>query len=239
MTKLKVLTVEDDSDIRELLRFSLEQNDFEAIEAKSGEEGLGIALSEHVDLVLLDLMLPGIDGYETCKRLKKVKAEVPVIMLTAKAADYDQLAGFDAGADDYVAKPFSPKTVMARIKAILRRTQLRDANCEEKAAKPSECTVYTAHGIVLDTQRYMVTVNKKPIDLSLTEFHILAALLSKPGWVFSRDQLINASRGGVYSATERSVDVQILGLRRKLGEKGRYIETVRGVGYRILDKDIA
>ncbi|MFW6363750.1 MAG: response regulator transcription factor [Spirochaeta sp.] len=226
METARILIVDDEPDILELLRYNLEREGWVVESAQSGEEALRFVSSRPFDIVVLDLMLPGIDGLEVCARIKAGDMGPAVLMLTARTEDPDIVTGLNVGADDYVTKPFSPKVLIARIKALLRRTRGENRTATE---------VYSAHGIQLDSTRYEVTVEGNPVDLSATEFSILEVLMKNPGWVFSRAKIIDAVKGDNYPVTERSVDVQILGLRRKLGDHGDAIQTVRGVGYRLVD----
>jgi DNA-binding response OmpR family regulator len=223
----KLLVVEDEDDIRELIAFNLEMSNFEVLKAKSGEEAIQIAEKEIPDTIILDVMLPGIDGFEVCRYLKKNVStkEIPVIMLTARSEDSDVVTGLELGADDYITKPFSPRILIARVHAAVRR---RSETGETKT--PRQIKV---HDILIDFPRHEVYVKGENVNLSATEFAILKFLITNPGWVFSRSQIIDAVKGGNYPVTPRSVDVQILGLRKKLGNEGRFIETVRGVGYRL------
>ncbi len=224
----KVLVVEDNPDILELVAYNLESQGFEVVRTATGENALAQIKAKKIDLVVLDLMLPGINGLDVCRKIKQSEAtrHIPVILLTAKSEDVDIISGLEIGADDYITKPFSPKVLIARARAVLRR------NAEAAVAASSE-TVLQVHGISMDTVRHEVLVEGQPVELSATEFAILRHLLANPGWVFSRNQIIDAVRGGNYPVTERSVDVQILGLRKKLGTQGLHVETVRGVGYRL------
>ena len=226
--KHKILVIEDEDDIRELIAFNLELNNMDVLKAKNGEQGIEIAEKEHPDIIILDLMLPGIDGFEVCRHLKKntTTQDITVIMLTAKAEDPDVVTGLEIGADDYITKPFSPRILIARINATLRR---KSGGGGEQAA-PMKLKV---HNIMIDIPRHEVYVNGEFVNLSVTEFEILKFLASSPGWVFSRNQIIGSVKGTNSPITLRSVDVQILGLRKKLGNQGRFIETIRGVGYRI------
>jgi len=223
-----VLIVEDEEDIRELVRFNLAREGYTTSTAGSGEEGLRLARTKQPDLVLLDLMLPGIDGLEVCRRLKKESAteNIPIVMLTAKGEESDIVAGLELGADDYVTKPFSPKVLIARVRAVVRRR-----------ARPTteQGGVVRIHELTIDPQRHEVLVGESRADLTYTEFRLLQLLAARPGLVFTRYQIVNAVRGEDYPVTDRSVDVQVVGLRRKLGAAGVYIETVRGVGYRFKD----
>ncbi len=227
MAKETVLVVEDDENIQELIRVNLEREGYRAMVASTGEEGLRAARAEPPDLMLLDLMLPGLDGLEVCRMMKADTSVrgVPIIMVTAKGEEADVVAGLELGADDYVTKPFSAKVLLARVRAALRRTRRR----------PDEGEVVRAHDMVIHPGRHAVLVSGEPVELTLTEFKILHFLAGRPGWVFTRYQIVDAVRGEDYAVTERSVDVQIVGLRKKLGRAGRYIETVRGVGYRFME----
>ncbi|MDC7224405.1 MAG: response regulator transcription factor [Spirochaetales bacterium] len=225
--KEKLLVVEDEVDIRELISFNLEMCGYEVIRASDGMEGWEKARSENPDLIVLDLMLPGIDGFEVCKRLRGEKStqNIPIIMLTARSEEENMVKGLELGADDYVTKPFSPRVLVARVKAVLRRKGVLKETTSHR--------VVSLHGISIDPARHEVRAGGKSITLSATEFSILYFLAENPGWVFSRSQIIDAVKGEDYPVTSRSVDVQILGIRKKLGGKGDCIETVRGVGYRM------
>ena len=225
MAKKKILVVDDEEDILELLRFNLLREGYNVSCAASGEEALRLAQSEISDLLVLDLMLPGIDGLEVTKILKNDSRtkDIPIVMLTAKGEEADIVAGLELGADDYITKPFSPRVLVARVRAVLRR--------KVKEYK-EETPVHRIHDIVIHPGRHEVLVNDKPVQLTLTEFGILNYLARRPGWVFTRSQIMDAVKGEDYFVTDRSVDVQIVGLRKKLCNAGKYIETVRGVGYR-------
>ncbi len=227
MPKEHILVVDDEEDIRELIAYNLEKEGYGVAAVKTGEEALARIAREQPDVVILDLMLPGIDGLEVCRRMKMQEQtrDVPIIMLTAKSEDSDIVAGLELGADDYLTKPFSPKVLVAHLRAVLRRA--RDA------ASRSDATLLRIHNITIDVSRHEVTVDGKRIALSATEFAILEHFARSPGWVFSRNRIIDAVKGKDYPVTERSVDVQILGLRKKLGAAGEHIQTIRGVGYRI------
>lgn len=231
MAPKKILVIEDDEDIQELVKYNLVKEGYQSLQALTGEDGLKLARGKQPDLIVLDLMLPGLDGMEVCKQLKRdPKTEsIPVVMLTAKAEESDIVAGLEVGADDYLPKPFSPKVLIARIRTILRRRS--PAATKTTSEKP-----LVIGDLVIDPGRHTVSHKGKPIDLTLTEFKLLRLLAEKPGWVFSRYQIVDGVRGEDYSVTERAVDVQIVGLRRKLGPAGKYIETVRGVGYRFQDQ---
>jgi len=230
MSKERILIVEDEEDILALVHYNLTKEGYRATTATSGEEGLKLARDENPDLILLDLMLPGMDGLEVCRALKN-RAEtqsIPIIMLTAKGEEADIVTGLELGADDYVTKPFSPKVLIARIRAIARRG--REALPEEGGEQ-----VIHINDLVIHPGRNEVLVQGQPVDLTFTEFRVLQFLAGRPGWVFTRYQIVNAVRGEDYSVTDRAVDVQVVGLRKKLGPCGIYIETVRGVGYRFKD----
>ncbi len=223
----KLLIVDDEEDILEVLSYMLSREGYTVVTAETGEKCVELASSHLPDLILLDLMLPGIDGRDVCGILKndpRLK-HIPVIMLTAKAEESDVVAGLEVGADDYVAKPFSPGILLARVKAMLRR--------RKAAAVMSGVGVIENGGITLDLDRREATVDGSPVELTFTEFEVLRLFLKKPGVVFTRQQIVNDTKGADYAVTDRSVDVQIVGLRRKLGDEGLRIETVRGVGYKL------
>jgi two-component system alkaline phosphatase synthesis response regulator PhoP len=226
-----VLVVDDEADIRELVRYNLEKEGYGVVGVASGEDALTAATRKLPDLVILDLMLPGVDGLEVCRRLKSdpATARIPVIMLTAKGGEADIVSGLELGAADYMTKPFSPRVLVARVKAVLRR---------EAAGTADEGETIRAAGIVIHPGRHQVLVDDHPVELTATEFRILVFLARRPGWVFTRQQLVDAAQGddayaGDRFVTDRSVDVHIVSLRRKLGASGATIETVRGVGYRL------
>lgn len=223
MAKEKILVVDDEEDILELLRYNLGKEGYQLIAVTSGEAALSKAKAENPDLIILDLMLPGMDGLEVCKVLKNesATASIPVIMLTAKGEDADIVTGLELGADDYITKPFSPRVVLARVRAALRRKK----KAEEKGP-------IKIHEIIINPSRHEVLVKNERIELTATEFKILELLASRPGWVFTRNQIISQVKGEDYPVTDRAVDVQIVSLRKKLGSAGKYIDTVHGVGYR-------
>lgn len=230
MAKKHILVVEDEEDILALIHYNLTREGFRATCASSGEEALRLVEREPPDLIILDLMLPGIDGLEFCRTLKgnPETRDVAVIMVTAKGEEADVVAGLELGADDYVTKPFSPRILVARVRTVLRRREV-------PAAKPGGEEAIRIDELVIHPGRNEVLVEGRPIDLTFTEFRVLYFLASRPGWVFTRYQIVNAVRGDDYAVTDRAVDVQIVGLRKKLGAYGKYIETVRGVGYRFKD----
>jgi len=234
MVKPSVLIVEDEADIRELVSWNLLKEGFQVASVATGEEALATAGTKTFDLVLLDLMLPGMDGLTVCRRLKtgEKTASIPVIMLTAKRDEVDIVAGLNLGADDYVTKPFSPKVLLARIDAVLRRAS--NGKPTPSTTQVDDETI-SIHDLVIHPHRHQVILQGEPIQLSATEFRVLHFLVSKPGWVFTRQQILDGVHGSNYIITDRSVDVLIVGLRKKLGPASRYIETVRGVGYRFLE----
>jgi two-component system phosphate regulon response regulator PhoB len=228
MARTKILAVEDDKDILELVRYNLSKEGYAVTTEITGEQALKQVRSLMPDLVLLDLMLPGMDGLEVCRVLKgdPLTRHIAVVMLTAKGEESDIVVGLELGADDYVTKPFSPKVLIARIRAVLRR--------KAQAAAPGRETV--SHGdLVIDPGRHEVRAKGERLDLTSTEFRILHFLARRPGWVFTRQQIVDAVKGVDYAVTERAVDVQMVGLRKKLGPCASYVETVRGVGYRFRD----
>jgi len=227
MPKPTILVVDDEEDIRELISLNLKREGYEVRPVETGEEALAEARRGVVSLIVLDLMLPGIDGLEVCRKLKADPRTqpIPVVMLTAKGEESDIVTGLELGADDYVTKPFSGKVLVARVRRILRR---KSEGAEKEA-------VVKIHELSLDPARYEVMAGNKPVELTLTEFNILHTLARRPGRVFTRYQIVDAIHGDDYLVTDRAVDVQIVALRKKLGPCAKYIETVRGVGYRFLD----
>jgi two-component system phosphate regulon response regulator PhoB len=225
MAREKILVVDDEEDILELVEYNLAKNGYQVTCVATGEDALKRARSELPDLVVLDLMLPGVDGLEVCKILKNDRktSYIPIVMLTAKGEEADIVTGLELGADDYVTKPFSPRILLARVRAVLRR---------KTQATPEETEVIKRHELVIHPGRHEVLIGDKRVDLTFTEFRVLHFLARRPGWVFTRSQIVDAVRGSDYPVTDRSVDVQIVGLRKKLATAGKYVETVRGVGYR-------
>jgi len=225
MKKEKILIVEDEKDVLNLIDYNLSKEGYTIRTAETGEAGLKIAANELPDLIILDLMLPGIDGLEICRILKKNPDtdSIPVVMLTAKGEESDIVIGLELGADDYITKPFSPKVLIARVRAILRRNKIKTDD---------ERTKLAIGDLVIDPDRHEVIFKNKIIDLTSTEFKLLHCLARKPGRVFSRYQIVDAIKGADYPVTERSVDVQIVGLRKKLGVAGKSIVTIRGIGYK-------
>ncbi|NOY52196.1 MAG: response regulator transcription factor [Deltaproteobacteria bacterium] len=226
MEPRRILVVDDEKDIRDLVRYHLERAGFRVDSLDRGDEVIVRAGEVRPDLVVLDLMLPGLDGREVCRLLRAdpETASIPIVMLTAKGNEEEIIHGLDLGADDYVTKPFSPKVLLSRIGAVLRRVPSESS---------PEGRILAIRALTIDPGRHEVRVNGGRVDLTLTEFRILYLLAKRPGWVYSRYQIVDAVRGEDYPVTDRSVDVQIVGLRKKLGPVGKEIETVRGVGYRL------
>jgi len=227
MAKSTILIVDDEEDILELLNYNLTREGYQVLMAQSGEQALEAAQSELPGLIILDLMLPGIDGLDVCRELKKDSKtqNIPIIMLTAKGEEADIVTGLELGADDYVTKPFSPKVLLARVRSVLRRSVVPKE--EGKKIK--------IHDLVIDAGRHEVLAAGERVELTYTEFEILQLLAGRPGRVYTRYQIVDAIRGTEYAVTDRAVDVQIVALRKKLGACGKYIETVRGIGYRFKD----
>jgi two-component system phosphate regulon response regulator PhoB len=223
--KEKILVVDDEKDILELIEFNLSNNGYKVNTTASGEEALELIKKNEFDLVILDIMLPGIDGLDICKIIKADKniSHIPVIMLTAKAEEIDRVTGFEIGADHYVTKPFSPRELLAIVKSVLRRKTRNDEHPVQ---------ILEFDDLKIHLGKYEVTVKGKPVKLTNIEFKILAALAKRPGWVMTRYQIVDAARGEGGFVTDRTVDVHIASLRKKLGEENNLIETVRGVGYK-------
>lgn len=224
MRKGTILVIDDEKDLIELIRYNLEKEGFEVKGAADGENGLAMARQKTPDLILLDLMLPGIDGLEVCRALRSEArtSRIPIIMLTARGTEPDRVVGLELGADDYVTKPFSPRELVARIRALLRR-----------ASSPQPPPDIIRRGaLVMDLGRREVTCGKTVIDLTATEFKLLQFLASQPGRVFSRSELIDGVLGRDVAVLDRTIDVHMVALRKKLGGCSELIETVRGFGYR-------
>ena len=222
----RILVVDDEEDLLELVRYNLTKDGYQVECVGTGEDALKAARRQPPDLIVLDWMLPTVDGLEVCRRLKgdSKTRDIPVVMLTAKGEESDMIAGLERGADDYVAKPFSPRVLSARVRALLRRNESRRQNELE--------TTIDVHELSIHPGRHEVTLAGEPVELTYTEFALLQFLAKRPGWAYTRAQIVDAVKGEDYPVTERSVDVQVAGLRKKLGAFGSYIETVRGVGYR-------
>ena len=225
MSRESILVVEDEDDIAELIRYNLESEKFNVTVAATGEKGVEAARRNKPDLVLLDLMLPGMNGLEVCRALKgdRLTADVPIMMVTARGEETDIVTGLELGAEDYVTKPFGIKVLLARVRAMLRRRTTK---------VPADDEPLRIHDVEIHPGRHEVRAGNDEIVLTNTEFRILHFLARRPGWVFTRYQIVDGIRGENYPVTERAVDVQIVALRRKLGGFGGLIETVRGVGYR-------
>ncbi|MDR0842841.1 MAG: response regulator transcription factor [Acidobacteriota bacterium] len=224
-----VLVIDDEKDLLELVRYNLEKEGYRITTAEDGESGLRAAVRESPDIVIIDLMLPGMDGLDVCRRLREDPRTIktPVIMLTAKSSETDRIVGLEIGADDYVTKPFSPRELAARIKAVLRRT-----SAQSQTQSPDAAPALRRGGLTVDPTRRSVVCDGKNIDLTATEFRLLHLLAKHPGRVYSRAELIGGALGRDIVVSDRTIDVHITGLRRKLGDTGELVETVRGFGYR-------
>jgi len=227
--KNSVIVIEDEIDIAELIKFNLSADGHEVNTYNSGEDGLAAVLSHRPDLVLLDLMLPGMSGKNICQVLRKndKTQDIPIIMVTAKGEESDIVQGLEMGADDYITKPFTPSILKARVNSVLRRSNRAPVENTEESFEVGKLSFHLG--------RHEVQLEGEELTLTVSEFDILEFLARRPGWVFTRQQIVDAVRGENYSVTDRSIDVVIVGLRKKLGESGSYIETVRGVGYRFKD----
>lgn len=224
--KKTVLVVDDERDLVDLMTFNLQRNGYGVISAGSGLEALDLARREKPDLILLDLMLPGIDGNEVARRLKADAATnaIPIIMLTAKSEETDVVVGLTLGADDYITKPFSVKILLARLNNVLRRNE---------TAGSGDSAMMKAGPLTIDTSKHEVSVNGEPVKLTLTEFKLLVALASAHGRVLTRDQLMDKGMGTDVFVTDRAIDVHVTAIRKKLGDASWLVHTVRGVGYRL------
>ena len=231
MAKERILIVDDEEDILELVRLSLEKEGYPTLCAESGEKALSIARAELPDAMVLDLMMPGIDGLEVTRRIKSDPgtAGILIVMLTAKGEEADIITGLELGADDYVTKPFSPRILIARIRSVLRRRT-------RPATVADDTGAVHVHGITIIPHKHTVETAAGKVTLTPTEFNVLHLLARHPGWVFTRWQIVDKIKGEDYAVTDRSVDVQIAGLRKKLGAFGNCVETVRGVGYRFKEE---
>jgi two-component system phosphate regulon response regulator PhoB len=230
MSGAKILIVEDEVDIAELVRYNLELAKHQVKLVHSGDEALNAVKNFNPSLVLLDIMLPGLSGLQICQAMKADPQlqKIPVILVSAKGEENDVVRGLELGADDYVTKPFSPKVLLARVEAVLRRAQ---------SAEPIDEKGMVIRGLLkVDPGRVEVTVDGQPVDLTQSEFKILHFLAQRPGWVYTRGQIVEAIHGGNYAVTDRTIDFQMVGLRKKLGPVGDHIETVRGVGYRFKEE---
>ncbi len=225
MAKERILIVDDEEDILELVRYNLQKEGYHTTTAKSAEDAQQLIKTEPPDLIVLDLMLPGMDGLDLCRHLKKspVTEHIAIVMLSAKGSEADVVTGLELGADDYIAKPFSPRVLVARLKNVLRRKREAPSTDNEPVIREE---------LYINPGRREVTIKGKPLELTNTEFKLLHLLARQPGWVFTRYQIVDLVHGEDYPVTDRSVDVQVVGLRKKLGRYGKFVETVRGVGYR-------
>jgi DNA-binding response OmpR family regulator len=227
MNRGTILVIDDEKDIVELVRYTLEKEGYSVLGVADGESGVSSAVRDKPDLIILDLMLPGIDGLEVCRVLRKeaATATMPILMLTAKSSETDRIIGLEFGADDYITKPFSPRELVARVKALLRRTsgiRLQDAMIR--------------HGdLTIDPASYEVRCGHAIIDLTATEYRILQFLATHPGYVYSRNSLIEGALGHDITVLSRTIDVHIMSLRKKLGQYGERIATIRGFGYKFRD----
>jgi len=229
MAAENILIVEDEEDVLELIKYNLAKDGFKVSTAMTGEDAITTTRSVMPDLILLDLMLPAVDGLEVCRILKNdpKTSGILIIMLTAKGDESDIVTGLEMGADDYITKPFSPRVLVARIRAAIRR--------KKKDVAP-DSQILRIYDIEIDPGRHRVTVKGKQVELTSTEFSLLYFLAKQPGWVFTRYKIVDAIKGSDYPVTDRSVDVQVVGLRKKLGRAGEYIETVRGIGYKFREE---
>ena len=226
MSKKSILVVDDEEDILELVRYTLSKDGYNIHCVTTGEDALKYARRKIPDLIVLDLMLPGVDGLEVCRILKRDNrfSQIPIVMLTAKGEDADIVSGLELGADDYITKPFTPRVLSARVRVVMRR--YREDMFDENG-------IVKVHNIKIDPHRYEVLIGSKSVEFTHSEFKILYFLCKNPGRVYTRDQIIDSVKGEDYPVTDRSVDVQLVSLRKKLGLSGKVIETVRGVGYRV------
>ena len=221
MDTLKILVVDDESRMRKLVKDFLTKKNFQVLEAGNGEEAMDIFYEEKdIALINLDVMMPKMDGWEVCREIRK-NSKVPIIMLTARSDERDELLGFDLGVDEYISKPFSPKILVARVEAILRRTGQNN---------PED--VISAGGIVIDKAAHLATVDGKPMELSFKEFELLTYFLENQGIALSREKILNSVWNYDYFGDARTIDTHVKKLRSKMGDKGEYIKTVWGMGYK-------
>ena len=228
MSKETILIVDDEEDIIELIQYNLKSEGYDILSATTGEQAIKIAKQTRPDLMVLDLMLPGIDGLEVTQYLRSndETRDIPIVMLTAKGEESDIVTGLEMGANDYISKPFSPRELTARVRGILRRRR------KSSTEIPAPGSVRQVGDMVIDRGKHRVTIDGDALDLTLSEFELLAFLSEKKGWVFTRSQIVDAIHGENYAVTDRSIDVIIVGLRKKLKQYATHIQTVRGVGYR-------
>jgi len=223
--KPTILVVEDEEDLRDIILYNLVREGYQSVGVETGEQGLEQAIALKPDLIILDLMLPGMNGMDVCRNIRQNAATqaIPIIMVSAKGEEADIVSGLELGADDYVTKPFSPRILLARVRSVFRRS---------KQVEVVDVSLMKIEGLTIDTKKYQLSIDNAPVDLTKSEFGILHFLASHRGWVFTRYQIVDAIRGDKYVVTERAIDVQIAGLRKKLDAYADLIETVRGVGYR-------
>jgi DNA-binding response OmpR family regulator len=228
----KILVVDDEADIVELITYNLKRSGFDVISATDGNTALELASRELPDLIVLDLMIPGIDGTEVARRLKADPrtSGIPIVMLTARGEETDVVVGLTIGADDYITKPFSIKILLARLNTVLRRAE---APAGGASAPSGEAALLRAGPLVIDTSKHEVTIDGQPVRLTLTEFKLLSALVAARGRVLTRDQLMDKAMGADVFVTDRAIDVHVTAIRKKLGQASWLIHTVRGVGYRL------
>ena len=226
-----ILVIDDEADLTELVRYNVEREGFDVIAAADGQTGLRIAKQHRPDLIILDVMMPGMDGLDVCRELRKDSGtdRTPVIMLTARAAEPDRVVGLELGADDYLTKPFSPRELVARVKAVLRRTQYQNDDTQ----------TIRRGGLLIDPVRHEVSWEGRPVALTATEFRILRFLAGRAGRVMSRDEIVDAALGREAAVFDRTIDVHITAIRKKLGAGGAHVETVRGFGYKFRDRPAA
>lgn len=229
MSKVKIVIIEDEPDIIEVMSYNLKREGFLVSSSRRGDEGLSLVRKQSPALVLLDLMLPGTDGLSVCQQLKAdpMTREIPIIMVSAKDEESDVVIGLGLGADDYIAKPFSPRELLARVKAVLRRSLLQQDQQKEQQKSRLQIDELT-----IDALRHEVAISGEPIKLTATEFKLLYQLAAQPGRAFSREQLLNRVIGDGVVVVDRNIDVHVRSVRKKLGDYSRMIETIRGVGYR-------
>ena len=231
MKKELIVVVEDEADIREVLVYNLKREGYRVVSAPDGEQGLKMIQEKIPDLVLLDLMLPGLDGLKICRRLKDddQTGSIPIVMVSARGEESDIVLGLELGADDYITKPFSTRELLARINAVLRR---REPQNEKKLTTRIDCD-----GVIIDIRRHEVMVDGAPVPFTATEFKLLHFLSTHPGWVFTRDHLLSRIMGEESFIVDRNIDVHIQAVRKKLGPHRNLIETIRGIGYRFKDRN--
>lgn len=237
-TRPVVLVVDDEQDLVELISLNLQRNGFDVIAAGDGNTALHLAQQRRPDLVLLDLMLPGLDGTEVARRLRAdaATAAIPIVMLTARTEETDVVVGLTLGADDYVTKPFSPKVLMARVKAVLRRSESGAASVAEASEPTDEASILRAGPLRMDLDKHEVYIGERAVKLTLTEFKLLRALVEARGRVLSRDRLMDKGMGTDVFVTDRAIDVHITAIRKKLADASWLVHTVRGVGYRLQEE---